>query len=202
MNEWWDGLSGINQGFYAAAAFFSLFFVWQMVAALFGLIEGGESDLMEDFEGDASETMTAFKLVNVRSLLTFLTLFSWGGALYLRAGRSVSSALVISSLWGLAGMISVAGLIYLLLRLTHNGTRDLRTAVGMHGDVYLDIPENGLGEVRVKVSGIMSHVKARGAGGQAIRAGTPVMVTSKRAPNVVEVRMQSDADASTTGDGE
>ena len=40
MGDWWQGLSGLNQAFYAAAAFFSAFFVWQFIAALMGM--GGD----------------------------------------------------------------------------------------------------------------------------------------------------------------
>ncbi len=196
MHAWWDGLSDLNRLFFGMATFFSIFFIWQIIAALFGLIEegsAGDSDLggaeMEGdpYSGDPSETMMAFKLINFRSIVTFFTLFSWGGALYLSTGHTVSQSMGLATLWGLAGMISVAALIYLLLKLTHTGTQNLDTAIGVSGDTYLDIPANGTGEIRIKVSGIFTHVKARSAEGQAIRAGSPVIVTRRLSSNVLEV---------------
>ena len=94
----------------------------------------------------------------------------------------------ISSIWGFAGMISVAFLLYLLPKLAHTGTKNLDSCVGQLGTVYLDIPENGTGEVKVLVSGIVSHIKARGAGGVAFKASEPVVITRRLGQNMVEVK--------------
>lgn len=193
MSEWWANLTRINQAFYCGAAFFSVFFVWQLIAALLGLgdhdtdMDGighdatihvdDPSQSMEHAEtADAADTVAAFKLVSIRSIITFCTLFFWGSALYLNRGESLGKAMGVSTLWGLAGMACVAILLSLLPRLADTGTRDIRTCVGSQGTVYLDIPENGTGEVRVTVSGVVAYIKARHAAGKALKAGTPVVV--------------------------
>ncbi|MCK5850969.1 MAG: hypothetical protein KAH23_08640, partial [Kiritimatiellae bacterium] len=109
MTEWWELLSSLNRALFSAAAFFSVIFVWQLIAAFIGL--GGDeidadvdadTDLDHDgtydhFEhgadADAVESTIAFKLLSIRSIITFFTLFTWGGALYMSQGASVSRAL-------------------------------------------------------------------------------------------------------------
>lgn len=195
MGEWWKNLSQLNQAFFAAAAFFSVFFLWQLIAALTG-IGGGESDvedvdLAEDFdadlEADAAEAVTSFKLLSIRSVISFFTLFSWAGALYLYWGHSPSPAMAYSLLWGLAGMFGVALVFYALRKLSKAETGDLRTCIGQHGTVYLDIPADGKGEVRVPVSGVLSHVKARSTTGKELKGGTPVRVARLLDRTTIEV---------------
>ena len=46
----------------------------------------------------------------------------------------------------------------------------------MSGEVYLDIPENGTGRVRVMESGAITYVPARSKDGATIPSKTPVRV--------------------------
>ena len=199
MGEWWQGLSGLNQAFYAAATFFSAFFVWQFVAALMGLGGDGDVDVdadidvdvdadvdaasdatYDDFEDgavvDAAESVASFKLVSVRSIIAFCTLFSWAGALYLDRDYGLTASLLYALLWGVVAMVVVAGIFHMMLRLTESGTPRLATCIGQNGTVYLDIPDGGRGEIRIPVSGVMAHVKARTADGKALKMGTSVRV--------------------------
>lgn len=192
MHAWWNGLTALNQVFYCVALFLSAFFVWQMVAAFLGLDAGdlqhGEVPPDDASGADAAETMHAFELLSIRSVITFLTLFSWGSALYLSDGQSVGFALGISCVWGAAGMAVVALVLYAMRRLVHTGTQNLASAVGGAGKVYLNIAAGGEGEVRVEVGGILTHVRARAADGCALKAGAPVVVTRVIGANLLEVR--------------
>lgn len=193
MYAWWGGLSALNRGFFCASVFFGVLFSWQLLATLWGLGGDGlaDGDVAADdvAGGDAAETMSAFKLLSIRSIVTFLTLFSWGGALYLADGRSVQAAVGLGSLWGAAGMTVVALLLYALPKLAQTGTLNVATAVGRAGTVYLDIPAGGEGEIRTEVNGVVTHVKARAADGQAMKAGTAVVVERVVFGNRVEVRV-------------
>jgi hypothetical protein len=199
MMEWWDSLTKINQTFYSAAAFFSVFFIWQLIAVFFGLDEG-DSDVDGDIDGDgtydhfehgaesdALESVTSFKLLSVRSIITFFTLFTWGTAFTLNEGQELGKSMAYGSAWGLAGMIIVALLFYMLKKLVETGNKKIATCVGTEGTVYLNIPKNGTGEIRVTVSDVVSHVKARGVDGKAIVANTPVKVLKLVGQNTVEV---------------
>jgi len=220
MGEWWQGLTGVNQFFYGAAAFFSVFFLWQLLAALVGLGGGedadvdGDIDVDADAAGDAGElddgtysefehgaemdadaTVASFKLVGVRSVLAFCTLFSWAGAMYLNQGKSLAVALSWAIGWGLCAMVVVALIFHLMRRMTESGTPALATSVGTAGMVYLDIPAGGLGEARVPVSGVMTHVRARAVEGKHLTVGTPVRVKRLLDVSTVEVEPVSEGPA-------
>jgi len=194
FNVWWQGLASLNQWFFVAAFFFSVFFLWQLVMAIIGL-GGGDATLDthvepttgHDSPTDASETITAFKLLSVRSILAFCTLFSWAGALYMDNQVPVSRSLLYAFAWGIAAMLIVSWILHMLRRMTETGNVKIEACVGADGTVYLDIPAGGQGEVRVLCSGVMTHFKARAAGGTAMKSGTPVRVTKIAGPNIIEV---------------
>jgi len=196
MMEWWAGLAGLNQCFYGAALVFSAFFIWQLVMAILGL--GGHEDVTShvgslDHSGvdhtaaaDAEATVVAFKLVGVRSVLAFLTLFFWAAALYFKA-YSLSITMLISCVWGAVAMVAVAWMFHLLMKMTETGNLRMGTAVGGVGTVHMNIPEQGVGEIRVLVSGVMTHVRARTRDGAALKTGAKVRVTKVLDTGTVEV---------------
>jgi hypothetical protein len=51
----------------------------------------------------------------------------------------------------------------------------------------MDIPAGGAGQVRVLCGGTICFINARAAGGEALKAGTPVIIKRVAGPNVVEV---------------
>lgn len=213
MGELWRELSTLNQVFAVAAAFFSVLFLWQMIGAITGLA-GGEADLdtagadadvdagdadVADTDADVSHdglegdhggagTMVAFKLLSLRSIIAFGTLFSWAGTLYLpKEGMNVTGALIRAVIWGLAAMIIVSFLIYKLVGMQETGTASLKSALGQEGTVYANIPENGEGKVRVMVGGRVSFVRARSKDGSALTAGTKITVLRLRDASTLEV---------------
>lgn len=218
MAEWWNGLSLVNQWFYGGAAFFSLFFVWQLLAVLIGMggedvdadvdadfggrfdadVAGGDVDVDMEFDtsaeefdvGDAAQSTAAFRLLSFRSILAFCTLFCWAGALAMNQGASRTASLVFAVFWGLVAMVLVALLFMFMRRMTETGTMNIATSLGTRGTVYYDIPVGGFGEVRATVSGTLTHLKARVAGGDALRAGTPVRITRILGPGAVEVTIE------------
>jgi hypothetical protein len=205
MMDWWDNITRMNQMFYSAAAFFSVFFLWQLIATFMGL--GGDdadADIDTDIDGDldadaaydefedgadndAMESVTAFKLLSLRTIITFFTLFTWATALSLHEGMRFVGAMGVGIIWGVVGMFLVAWMFYMLKKLSETGNKKIASCVGTTGSVYLDIPENGRGEVKVTVSDVVTHVKARGVDGKAISANTPIKVLRVVDQNVVEV---------------
>jgi hypothetical protein len=136
----------------------------------------------------------SFQLLSFRSILAFFTLFTWATALsLLNKGPAPGFFGTIFSIlgglfWGIVAMFCVAILFYLMARLQESGNANIRSCVGTTGSVYLDIPQDGLGEVRCTVSGAVTVVKARGAGGQPIKAGADVLILWNSDDNVVEVQ--------------
>jgi hypothetical protein len=204
MGAWWAELDGLTRGMFYGAAFFSVIFVWQLLAALFGFsgdgAEMGGLDAVDGFDGldgadaaagdgmdSALESGLAFQLLSFRSIVAFLTLFTWGSGLYLSQGRSRAAALGMATAWGLAGMVGVALLMRWMLGLTHVGTKRLSSCVGSRATVYMDIPAGGTGQVRATVSGVLSHVDARTADGGALKAGTPVKIVKLLDQRTVQI---------------
>lgn len=233
MQEWWVHLTAVNQGFYIAAAFFSVFLVWQLIAALIGLAGADEADAdaagahdavdAHDIAGahdadadlaathvddvadhelehggaaDAAESMSAFKLLSVRSVLAFCTLFAWAGALYLQNGKDLTWSIFFAIIWGAVAMVIVALIFHAMRKMTETGTMRLTSCIGTSGVVMLDIPAGGTGEARVTVSGTVQRLKARGVEGAAIPGGTPVIVQRLLGPDVLEVKPDESKDSS------
>ncbi|MBU4201484.1 MAG: hypothetical protein KKE37_02705 [Verrucomicrobia bacterium] len=194
LNAWWAGLTTLNHGFYIAALFFSAFFLWQLIMAVIGLGAGdtvldsaADHSWEHDSPADAHDTMFVFKLLSIRSLIAFATLFSWAGALYIDHGIPVSTALTYALIWGLAAMVVVSLLMHLLRRMTETGNMQIDSCLGSTGSVHLDIPVEGMGEIRVACSGVMTHFRARTAGGKPLKAGAEARVVKVLGPNIVEV---------------
>jgi uncharacterized membrane protein YjfL (UPF0719 family) len=200
--------------YWGVAAFFSALFLWQLLSTLLGgiggteHIEAGGTDVHADLgaaghdvaghdvgghdaaghePGTAVESVATFKLLSVRSVTAFGLLFGWAGVLYLRSGIGQNPTLLYSVLWGVVGMLIVSAIFYFLMRMTETGTRRLATALGQPATVYMDIPAGGAGQIRVMISGAVSFVSARAAGGEALKAGAPVVVKRLIGPNTVEV---------------
>ena len=180
MQEWWAGLAGITQVFYGMAAFFSVFFLWQIIGAFMGVDgEGmdGDVDVGEGFDlDDVAESADAFKVLSLRSVITFFTLFSWGSALYTDSGVPAVKAMSISAIWGMVGMFAIAAIFYAMGKLAETGTKDMTGSQNQIGTVYLDIPAEGFGEVKVIVSNVPEHIKAKSMKGETLPAGTQVRV--------------------------
>lgn len=199
LDQWWQGLAPINQWFYIAAAFLGVIFVWQLISSLIGLSGGDATDLNtqaptdtdHDAPPDPQDTLDAFKLVSVRSLLAFFTLFTWAGALYMNCAVPPPRAVLYGLLWGLAGMVAVSAIIQVMRRMAETGNIKVATCIGASATVYLDIPAGGTGEVRSLCSGVMMHLKARSGTNTAIKAGAVVRVTRMLGPDVVEVKLDA-----------
>jgi len=196
MEAWWAGIGTMNKAFVLAAMVFSVLFLWQIIAMLIGL--GGDShghpgDVGMSHDHDTGPAAAhsgdgiGFVLVSIRSLLAFGTLFSWAGTLYLSAGTPVIMAILYSIVWGVLAMFGVSYLLYSLLRLQETGNATVWSAVGEDGSVYMDIPHDGIGKVRVPVSGAITFVNARSRNGEPLKAGTKVKVVGIIDDNTIEV---------------
>ncbi len=203
MMEWWRGLETVTQWFYGAAAFFSAIFLWQFIMSLIGLSGAEDVDVDVDIDADvdldiddleassasdAADSVAAFRLLSIRAVLAFLTLFFWAAAMHHDAGTSLTRAIAYGTFWGLGAFAVVALALNLMRKLAETGNPRLQTCVGTRGTVYLDIPADGTGEARVSVSGVVSHVKARSADGKPLKAGTPIQVLRTLGPTTIEVK--------------
>ncbi len=202
LTAWWMALQPMNQWFFVAAAFFTVFFLAQMFMAVAGL-GGGDADvdthvggsLEHDTPQDAHDSLAAFKLLSVRSVLAFFTLFTWAGGLYMSRAVPPSRALTYALVWGLVAMVLVSLLLHLIRRMSETGNMRLASCEGRPGTVYLNIPAGGTGEIRVVCDGVVTMMKARAKGGVAVPAGTPIRVLSVLGDNTFEVETEQASSA-------
>lgn len=190
MQIWWTELTVLNQVFYGIAVFFSFLFLWQLITTLTGLgdsVDGfGATDAGPDVDGFDAGVAT-FQLLSIRSVIAFGMLFGWAAALYLDSGHSVEQAVISGVVWGAAGMVIVAYFFFKVQQLSESHTRNLSSCIGNEGEVYIDIPENGTGQIRVLESGAVNYVSARSKGGQSIAHKTQVRVLRTLNTTTVEV---------------
>lgn len=201
-------LALLPEMYWGAALCFSALFGWQLLAAIFGHVGGTEhidaaaahdvSIAGHDFtaahhlhEGSiqGADSVASFKLLSVRSVTAFGLLFGWAGVLYMRQEppRSQNIVILYSILWGGAGMVLTSLIFYFLARMVETGNRRLVTCLGQRGTVYMDIPAGGAGQIKVMVSNAVSFISARTPGGEALKAGTPVVVKRLLDASTVEV---------------
>jgi len=211
MESWWEGISGLNKVFVIAALAFTIVFLWQIIVMILGIdgdahgdSVGGDSDHAAadttDIHGTAQaghahapggEAVT-FTFLSIRSLLGFGTLFSWAGTLYLASGTPPIWAVIYSLVWGFIAMFAVAYTLQWIVRQQERGNASIWTALGEEGSVYITIPEDGAGKVRVKVSGAISFVSARSHQGNKLSAGTKIRVVGVLNENTLEVEAIED----------
>jgi len=205
---WWDALTVLNRAFYVVAIFFGVIFIWQLASSILGISGGGESpDSAVDTVGvhhtpdDVNDTLNAFKLVSVRSLMAFFTLFFWAGSLYLNNGVPLTRALGWSLVWGGAALGIVSLIMNGMKRMQETGNVTAQFAVGNTGSVVLDFPAGGQGEIRVMCRKLMMHLKAREVEGRPLKAGTMVTVVRALDPTLVEVRAQNTSETKPVNGG-
>jgi hypothetical protein len=148
MMNWWETLPLIEQIFAGMAlGFGSLLFILLIVSLL-----GGEADLDFDTDidmdgGDGQGTLS------VKTILSFLTFSGFGGWGALSLGAPVWLVVVVALGVGYTCMSLLALLLVYLMRLGHDGGRDVQAVLQQRGEVYLLIPEkrqgNGLIHVRM-----------------------------------------------------
>lgn len=206
----------MNKALFASAIFFSLLFVWQLISAILGLDTDSHTDLhtggfdsAEDIPdghdvtgpghsghvGDTplahADDLTAgqvtYSLVTIRSIIAFGTLFSWAAALFMASGGGVVVSILVGLIWGLVAMFLVSFLLYKLVQMQEIGTRSLVNAIGEEGLVYINIPGDGSGQIRVTFDGAVSYVKAASISDRSIPAGTRVRVIGLADENTLEV---------------
>ncbi len=103
------------------------------------------------------------------------------------AGWHPALALLYSFGWGVVAMFVVSVALYWLLHLEETGNIRIADALGEEGTVYIEVPPEGLGQVRVTVDGIVSHIRARCRSGESLIRGTKVRVVGIIDEKTIEV---------------
>jgi hypothetical protein len=139
----------------------TLLFVVRMVLMLVGHgVDHAEAG-GGDGGGDGQDAAGAFKALSLQMFMAFAMGFGWGGILGMYTlrwdlGRSmlVGVGVGVFMVWLLAVMLKAT------MELQSSGNVRLEQAVGTEADVYVQIPAQGTGQVKVVVKDRMRIVNA------------------------------------------
>lgn len=194
--------SGLDAVFAASAMIGGTLFLLRMLLLLFGIghgddvsgLEVGHVDIGHADSGGSEishhgDSEGGFRLFTVNGAMGFFMIF---GLLGLALHRGSHLGEVTSILGGFIGgfaMMALLGWILLLMQgLASSGTIDNRNAVGQIGSVYLNIPENGTGQVEVCVQNRLRVMDAVADDHGAIKTGERVEVINLISGNTLVVR--------------
>lgn len=178
LSTWWANLSSLEQVYWGIAIPFSLLFIVQMLLTFFGGDADTDMDDHIDFDGDGDLDVGGFHIFTVKNLIGFFTIFAWSGLASISSQFTMLITIIISIASGTIMMLIMATLFYLMTKMTHSGTLDMKNAIGTVGDVYLTIPEKrqGVGKVQIKVQGSIRTLDAMTNDSEKLPTGTVVEV--------------------------
>jgi hypothetical protein len=154
IETWWQGMLVAEKVYWIIAIPFTVVFIVMMVMTLIGGDIDGAGDMDVDAEIDSDHGI-GFQYLSIKNLVGFFTLFGWTGIACLAAGRNMVFTLIVSLLAGLLMMTIMSTIVYLMGKLTEDGTLDLKNAIGKTATTYLTIPaeRKGMGKIQIKVQG-------------------------------------------------
>lgn len=181
MSGWWNNLSGFEQFFWMLAIPFSALFIIQMLLLIIGIDDSGDQDI--DMDGysdnilDSLDSNVPLKLITLRNVTIFFTIFSWAGIAGIRNNYSKSITLIVGFFLGSAVVFLLSIVFKFILKLTESGNMNLKYAIGVSGEVYLTIPENKKrgGKVQVIFQSSLKELDAITYGNE-LATGTKVIV--------------------------
>lgn len=126
----------------------SSFLGFKILLNLFGLDFDYEVDLDFDFDLDFDTGLS------LSTLAGFLSAGGWTGVLAYKMTELGDGLVSLAA--GFAGLLGFAGSFFMLNKLKHieeSGNIQLENAIGQVAEVYLTIPEDDVGQVRVLIQG-------------------------------------------------
>ena len=177
MTEWWEALSSLGKVFACIAIPATLVLLIQTILSIIGLSgSDGDADVPDggiDIAGDGIPDVlpdaasygvfgsdfpdygdapdSGFRLLSLRTIIAFLTIFGWVGLITLKQGLPTAWSLIISFAGGFVAMLLVALAVSWMMRFQTDGTRNIGNALGKSGTVYLRIPANRDGNGKVNL---------------------------------------------------
>lgn len=140
-----------------------------------------------DISGDHADADVSFKLLSIQGLTSFFMMFGLVGLALLKAGAQVFVTVIGGMLAGLATVAVVSAIFTQMKRLQTDGTVNIQNTVGRDGEVYLNIPKNGSGQVQVIVQGSLKIFDAISSNKASIATGEKIHVVGVQGGNTLLV---------------
>lgn len=157
--DWWDALQLLEKIYWGIAIPFTLFFFLQMLMTFFGGDIPDDAGADADIEGDSG---IGFQFFTLKNMIAFFTIFSWTGIACLDSGLSNGLSIFISLIAGIAMMFLMGAIFYYLGKANESGTLKMKNAIGVVGEVYMEVKANrgNIGKVQVKVQSSLRTLEA------------------------------------------
>jgi membrane protein implicated in regulation of membrane protease activity len=174
--------------FLACAIVGGILFLFRLALLFLG---GGDAEVDADVsgsEGGFADSDDSFRFISVQSLSAFFLMFGLVGLALLREGVNEYIAFAAAVAAGLFTVWVVSQIFVQMKKLQSDGTLKIENAIGQEGTVYLTIPENGTGQVRVSVQGGLRIFEATAADRQKISTGERIRVVKIFSGKVLVVK--------------
>ncbi len=183
---WWDGLMLLEKIYWGIAIPFTTFFIIQLILTFFGGDIPDDGNVDQQIEGDSG---IGFQFLTLKNMIAFFTIFSWTGIACLDSGLGNTTSLIIASIAGLAMMFLMAGIFYFLGKANESGTLKMTNAIGVVGEVYMEIKANrgNIGKVQIKVQNSLRTLEAITDDDTDLRPGMVIVVTELVNDNILNV---------------
>ncbi len=202
LAELFESFTGLERIYLYCAIIGGMLFVVRLVLQFVGG-DLGDSDVDVDMEMDVDvdidgidgdmdvhgDTDVSFKLLSFQAITAFFMMFGLVGLAVAKQGN-------LGATWSLFGAVA-GGLVTVwimkiifeaAMKLQSSGTLDLKkNAIGQEGTVYLTIPADGPGKVRVAVQNHLKVFNARTKDGQEIKTGEEIKVVNVVSGNILVV---------------
>jgi len=157
----WSELGLMPQIYWVIAVPATLIFALILVLTVFG--SDADTDVQTEIgHGFVDGDGIPFQFLSVKNIVGFFTMFGWSGLGFISTGMGPVLVIALSFLCGLAMMLAMAWLFYLMSKLTESGNMKMKNALGHTGNVYLEIPaqRKGTGKVQVTFQGALQILDA------------------------------------------
>ena len=163
MIELFNSLEPLQKYFWIIACCASLIFIIQTIMTFIGLGTDADVDAGPmDGAVDSVEDGELSGVFSFRNLINFLLGYGWAGALLF---GSIDKRWLLQIIAIGVGLLFVLAFVFMfrqVMKLSHDGSFQMKEAVGLKADVYLRIPaaRSGRGKVQVSVKGSIHEIDA------------------------------------------
>lgn len=176
MNEFFSGMSTLEQAYWYIALIGSALFVVIFILTFVG----GDTDIDADLDvANGEDGGLGFQFFTFKGVVAFFTIFGWTGLTCLDYGLSDAMTIIIATVAGLI-MMTLTSLLFLWMgRMSESGTLKIANAIGVIGEVYLPIGANRskMGKISIKVQGSLRELEAITDSDEDLKTQTLVRVT-------------------------
>ena len=176
MNEFFEGMSSLEQTYWIIATLGSAIFV--VIFAL-TFIGGGDTDMETDITDiNADDGGVGFQFFTFKNVIAFFTIFGWTGIVCIDNQLLPTATIVISFIAGLLMMVLTSLLFYWMGKMAESGTLRIKNAIGVVGEVYLPIGANRseIGKIQIKVQGSLRELEAITDDNEELKTNTIIKV--------------------------